>query len=113
MGLRQSQACVQAGRKLPESSPTEKVLGILVHKRLDMSQQCVLVAWKANCILDCIKRGVASREKEGIVPSYSVLMRNHLQYCVQAQYKKDAELLEQVKKRAAKMIRGLEHLSYE
>ena len=56
---------------------------------------------------------MASREKEGIVPSYSVLMRNHLQYCVQAQYKKDAELLEQVKKRAAKMIRGLEHLSYE
>lgn len=56
---------------------------------------------------------MASREKEGIVPSYSVLMRNHLQYCVQAQYKKDAELLEQVKKRAAKMIRGLELLFCE
>ena len=28
---------------------------------------CVLEAWKANSILGCIKRGVASREREVIV----------------------------------------------
>ena len=43
-------------------------------------------------------------------------MRPHLEYCIQAwglQYRKDVELLERVQRRVTKMIRGLEHLSYE
>ncbi|TRZ15008.1 hypothetical protein HGM15179_012106 [Zosterops borbonicus] len=82
------------------SSSVKKDLGVLVDEKPSMSQQCVLVSKKANDVLGCIRKNIASRLKKTILLVYS-------------DHKRDKELLERVQWRATRMVRGLELLSYE
>ena len=81
--------------------------------KLAMSQQCALVAKKANGIQWYIKNNMARRSREMTVPIYYALVRKHFEFYVQfwvPQFKKVRGVLEKVQKRATKMIMGQEHL---
>ena len=108
-GLGQSQAQRQTGWRMAWEQLWGEGFGSVRWWKI----QCVLVAQKANRILSCIKTSMIRRSKDMVLPLYSALLRPH---CIQfwsSQHKKDMKLLEQVQRRATKMIRGLEHLSYE
>jgi len=97
--------------ELIESSLAEKDLGVLVDEKLDKSMQP-----RRPTVSQSITRGVANRSREVIVPLCPALVRPHLECCIQVwgpQHKKDVDLLEQVQRRAMRLIRGLEHLCYE
>lgn len=78
---------------------------------MNASQQYNLAARKSKGILGCMKRSVANRSMQMILPLDSALLGPHSDCWVQfsaLQHQRD--LLYNVKEQAIKMIRGWEHI---
>lgn len=61
----------------------EKDLGFLVEYKSTITLQYVLVAKKPCGILRCIRKRIASRSRQEILPLHSALVRPHLECCIQ------------------------------
>eukprot|EP00061_Rhincodon_typus_P000257 g11057.t1 len=70
------------GKKLQHAA-VQRHLGVLVHESLKVGLQVQLVIKMANGILSAIARGMEFKNREAMLQMYRVLVRPHLEYCVQ------------------------------
>ena len=104
------------GDKSLKSSVKEKDLGIIVDDKMKFSEQCSAAVKKANSTLALIRRTIKYKKKEIIVRLYKALVRPQLEYCIQTwrpYLQTDIDRLEQVQRRATRMIKECRSQDYE
>ena len=103
------------GRIELERVTREKDLGVLVSDDLKPSSQCKAAAKAINALRN-IKQSFRYITVESFHILYNTYVRPHLEYYVQAlspYLQKDITLLENIQRRATKLVKGLEYLPYE
>ena len=94
----------------------EKDLGVLIDDKLNFRSHIKGIVGKANRVLGLIRIGFECLDKDIFMNLYPVLVRPHLEYCVQVwspHFQRDIKLVEGVQRRATKLVPELKHLSYE
>ena len=99
-----------------ENSEEERDLGIQVHKSFKFSNHINKIAAKANSVLGRIKRTFTHLDVENVKLLYTSLVRPHLEYGVQCwspYYRKDIDKIEQIQRRATRLVPQLQDTPYE
>jgi ribonuclease P/MRP protein subunit RPP40 len=93
------------GNNMLKYSDKERDLGVIVDKTLKFSEQVNSVVCKANATLGMIRRNITCKNKFIVTRLYKALVRPNL--------RKDIHKIEQVQRRATRMIEECRGLSYE
>jgi len=91
----------------------EKDLGIYITNDFKIAKQCKEAAKKAMNVLRTVRRHFPRIHEPTFLILYKAYVRPHFKYCIQAwspYFKKDTECLEQVQRRATKLINGFKNL---
>ena len=99
-----------------EITTPEKDLGVHVNPSLTFSAHCEQQVNKANRLLGLIRRSYTYIDGDSLVKLFTALVRPHLEYANAVWYpvyKKDSTLLENVQRRATKLVPGLRDEPYE
>ena len=108
---------VQDGRSWNLSEvKEEKDLGVVVSCDLKVSKQCTTAVRKASNVLRLIRRHFSRLDRTTFLILYKGYVRPHLEYCIQAwspSLRKDIVCIEQVQRRATKLVDGFKRLAYE
>ena len=99
-----------------QSVNSEKDIGIIIDNKLKFSDHITEKVNKANRMIGLIRRTFATLDKNMFLKLYVTLIRPILEYANQVwnpYYKKDIDMLENVQRRATKMIPGLRNKPYE
>ena len=99
-----------------EKVSSEKDLGVIMDKALNFSEHISSKINKANRNLGLIFRTFTYMDKEMFLNLYKSIIRPHVEYAVTVctpLYKKEMVAIENVQRRATKLVRTISHLTYQ
>ena len=103
-------------RKILEFITEEKDLGVIINHKLNFSSHIITQVKKANKMMGSVRRSYTHLDRTSFRCLFSSLVRPHLEYYVSIWYsllKKEDDLVENVLRRATKLIPGLYDKPYK